>query len=155
MKKTGLEAVQAIHAALTKAGFPRTSEMGGADHRGWTTSLGSTGYSVRQLDDGTLDWHVVISGKPHLAYREFREIQSNQVQDLHEPLNPEKLFAPIKKVFESLGLSVKEVRNSGHQMKWDDDVEYSLATAHPDWLEAAPAAPAPISRNRLRYGAWR
>lgn len=137
--KTALETVTTIHAALAAAGLPRTSQWSGGALTGWTECYGSTGFSVRQTEEGDLNWHAVVSGKPHLEYRD-------RDGGLHEPINPERLCPRIKAVFEAQGLKVKSVRYSGHQTMWDDDVEYDVVTARPHWLEAAVKG--------SRRGAW-
>lgn len=135
---TGLEAVTAVRQALAEAGMPRTSGFGGAEMRGWIAGnrSGSTGFSVRPLENGNLDWHIVISGKPHLRYKETRCLDDERG---HEPINPEQLCPRIQGVFEQLGMSVLRVRDSGYQMVWDDDVEYNVETLRPDWLLPPPA----------------
>jgi hypothetical protein len=141
--RTALDTVTTIHAALAAAGMPRTSRMNGGEIVGWTTSLGSTGFSVRENGDGLLHWHVVVSGKPLLSYREYRDGDD----DLHEPIDPERLDAPIRAVFEAQGLEVRSVGCSGHQTMWDDDVDYTVVTTRPAWLEAKPDA----VRHRPRW----
>lgn len=137
MKVNGTRAVMAVRAALAEAGLGRTSPYSGAAVAGWIPGnhLGSTGFSVRKNADGSLGWHVVISGKPHLSYRRWTEHgDGGDSTELHEPVDPERLCPRIEAAFETLGIDVKEVRYGGAQMMWDDDVEYDIVTAHPDWL---------------------
>lgn len=134
--KTALETVTAIHSALAAVGLGRTSRMNGGEIVGWTTARGSTGFSVRETDDGLLYWHVVISGKPHMRYREYR----SDDHDLHDPVNPEILEPRIRHVFETQDLDVQSVCCCGHQSHWDDDVDYAIVTTRPPWLEAKPPA---------------
>lgn len=136
--RTALQAVTDIHAALQAAGLERTSRYNGGEIVGWTESLGSTGFSVREMEDGKVSWHVVISGKPHLSYRTYRDGED----ELHEPVDPERLCPRIGAVLKSIGLDVDKVSYGGHQTMWDDDVEYDVVTARPAWLEARPT-PAP------------
>lgn len=126
----GKAACTKIKDALATAGLGRTSAMGGAEIRGWTESLGSTGFSVRKERpaEGALVWHIVISGRPHLRYNEQEECRDGEVYDVHDPVCPERLCGQIRSVFESLGLSVLSVRYAGHQRHWDDDVEYEIHT---------------------------
>jgi len=128
----GTRAVLAVKAALEEAGLGRTSTMGGGGIAGWIPSnqFGSTGFSIRREKDGSLGWNVVISGEPHLGYRRHRSGDT----DLHTPVNPERLCPRIRRVFESLDIRVEDVRVSGWQEHWDDDVEYLVTTAHPAWL---------------------
>lgn len=134
----GLAAVTKVRDAMDAAGLGRTSRMNGGELTGWTRSLGSTGFSVRQKEDGTVSWHVVVSGKPHLRYRDYEW----EGDSLHEPTDPDVLCPRIRRVFEGLGLAVASVRYAGHQTMWDDDVEYDVETARPGWLEDVPPPPA-------------
>jgi hypothetical protein len=88
------------------------------------------------MEDGRLHWHVVLSGKPHLRYSSYRQVSGNDTVTLHEPVNPEGLFAQLRDVFEGMGLTPREMRVSGWQGMWDDDVSYDVVTDHPAWLEA-------------------
>ena len=97
---------EAVQQALSAAGMPRTSRLNGGAVTGWTTNYGSTGFSLRENKEGQIAWHVVISGKPLLRYRKFKEIQGDEDLELHEPTNPEALCARIKQVFEGVGLTV-------------------------------------------------
>lgn len=124
---TGLEAVTLVKQALADAGMPRTSRMNGGELTGWTTNCGSTGFSIREAEGGDLLWHIVLSGKPLLDYR--------HTEDGHQPIRPEVLFSRLHHVFTSLGLAVLDVRLSGYQEMWDDDVEYTVVTKRPDWLQ--------------------
>ena len=133
--RTALDAVADVHAALAAAGLPRTSRYSGGEMTGWTACFGSTGFSIREDDAGDLVWHVVVSGKPHLTYREYRDDGGG-----HEPIAPERLCPRIEAVFRAQGLDVRSVRYGGHQTMWDDDVEYNVVTARPDWLEPTPDA---------------
>jgi len=136
MKVNGKRAVLAVRAALDDAGLNRTSGYSGGEIAGWIdpNHFGSTGFSVRRQADGNLSWHVVISGKPHLRYREWTERRDGDSIDLHEPVNPETLAPRIKAAFETLGMDIREVSYGGAQMHWDDDVSYNVVTDHPEWL---------------------
>lgn len=126
---TGKQAAQYIKDGLQACGLPRNSTMRGGEITGWTTHYGSTGFSLR-FDSKTnkLDWHVVISGRPHLRYKED--------DDGHCPLDEEKLTPRVKKLFEDLGLTVHSAKSTGYSTSWDDDVSYNVVTDHPKWLEA-------------------
>jgi hypothetical protein len=132
---TGIQACTKVKEALEKAGFKRTSGYSGGEVRGWTNSLGSTGFSVRK-DGNLVDWHVIISGKSHLPYENYSEIRPGDDErvELHRPVNPQSLEPKIAAVFKKLGMKVKKVRYSGHQGMWDDDVTYNVSTERPDWL---------------------
>lgn len=131
-RMTGMEAVTRVKKALEEAGLPRTSKYNGGELTGWTTHFGSTGFSVRLQASGLLCWHMVISGKPHLEYR--------QVDDLERPVKPEKLNGRIQAALHQVGLEVQEVRCTCWQTMWDDDVDYEVMTAYPAWLEGSTAA---------------
>ena len=138
MNVTAIRAVQGIKAAMEAAGLKRTSRYAGAEIAGWIerNRMGSTGFSVRPLEDGRLHWHVVLSGKPHLRYSSHRQVSGEEAVTLHEPVAPEALFGRLRAVFAALGLSPHEMRVGGWQGMWDDDVDYDVVTDHPAWLEA-------------------
>jgi hypothetical protein len=141
--RTGLEATTAIHGGLAAAGLSRDSPYTGGEIVGWTEAYGSTGFSVREEGGGRLAWHVVVSGRAHLEYDEYKE----DGDGLHRPVHPEGLCPRIGTVFEAEGLVVISVRCSGHQTMWDDDVNYEIVTARPDWLEGKPAGRRHIGRH--------
>lgn len=134
-QKSAKEWAEAVKQALAAAGMPRTSEYSGGAVTGWTKAYGSTGFSLCLKSSGKIDWHVVISGKPLLKYREFKEHSDGEDYNRHEPLRPERLIPRIKTVFQELGLVVHEVTYTGHQDHWDDDVDYNILTDYPDGLE--------------------
>jgi hypothetical protein len=139
MKVSGMRAVLAVHDALERAGLGRTSPYSGGHIAGWIepNRYGSTGFSVRRERDGTLGWNVVLSGKPHLSYRQWEERDGDRgTITLHEPRNPERLSPRIAEVFASVGIPGAKVTCSGGQGHWDDDVEYAVATPYPEWLDA-------------------
>lgn len=136
----GIEAAQMIKNALAEAGMPRTSGMSGGEVTGWTQAYGATGFSLRagkgrrdigRLPEGQVDWHIVVSGKPLLAYREY---EGEDGDTYHEPIRPESLCPRIRQVFEALGMTVHKVTYSGHQTVWDDDITYNVITDEPAWL---------------------
>lgn len=132
--KKATEAVTEVRDAMDSAGLGRTSRFNGGEITGWTQAYGSTGFSIRQKEDGGLSWHVVLSGRPHLRYESYED----DGNELHDPIAPESLCQKIRTVFEKLGLQVLIVRYSGHQTMWDDDVEYDVETDRPEWLEPCP-----------------
>lgn len=130
---SGIEAVERIRDDLEASGLPRNSRLSGGEITGWTTYLGHTGFSIRK-NESDITWHLVVSGKPHLEYREYTHHQDDEEIDLHEPINPERLNQRIAKVFKRLNLSIHDVRCTGHSTLWDDDVHYEVTTDLPDWL---------------------
>lgn len=153
-KISGVRATLAVQHAMDQAGLKRTSTLNGGEINGWIEPqyYRSHGFGVK-LDKrpGELDWSVVVSGKPHLRYEENKYFDGDEAMTSNDPVNPERLYDRIKKVFESLGIVVHQVEYTGHQTMWDDDVNYNIRTNHPDWLEAyAPSNPVPkITQPRL------
>lgn len=131
---SAMELIIAARQALDAAGLPRTSQMNGGEMRGLTANnhSGSIGFAVHDRGDH-LELHLVISGKnAGLEYRTWYEQQgSDDLIDLHEPTNPEKLHPQISKAIEGLGLKVRDVRNAGASLHWDDDVLYVVTTDPP------------------------
>lgn len=138
---TGIEAVKRVRDSLGAAGLPRTSTLSGGEITGWTSEFGATGFSIRKNGSG-VTWHMVVSGKPRLEYREFAEGRGGLEVELHEPINPDKLLEPIRKIFESQifrgkNVTIHDVRCTGHSTLFDDDVHYEVTTDMPDWLSTS------------------
>lgn len=136
----GKDACQRIHDALEAAGLPRTSRLSGGEIRGVTTAEGSTGFSARVLSDGTIDWHIVISGKAAgIKYRDYTDWQGDEQYEMSDPINPDVVIPRIREVFSQLGLQVidrpetpqqlSRPRCTGWQSHWDDDIDYNVLTA--------------------------
>lgn len=146
-KISGVRATLAIQHAMNEAGLGRTSTLNGGEIKGWIEAhyYRAHGFGVKQdKRPGELDWSVVVSGRPHLRYEENRYFDGDEPMTSNDPVNPERLYERIKKVFEGLGIFVHQVEYTGHQTMWDDDVSYNIRTNHPDWLEAyAPSNPTP------------
>lgn len=137
MKVSGLRASLALQDALRQVGLPRTSGYNGGETTGWLemNRSGSTGFSLKPRKDGGLDWHLVISGKPHIRYREYTDTSRDETYHLHSPINPEVVYPLIRKAYEKLGVKVTSLQCRDWQEHWDDDVGYDVVTETPDWLE--------------------
>lgn len=143
-----LRTLAALREALDADGLTRDSRMNGAEMTGWLepNRSGSTGFSIRQLPDGDIEWHIVLSGGKHLNYREWDEEEipydkgDPDTVRLHEPTNPEILHARIAKAFAAIGVSTSSVQVRDWQTMWDDDVGYVARSKRPEWLER-PASP--------------
>lgn len=129
-----------LAAELHAAGLPRNSGYNGGEITGWTKSQGSTGFSIGPAygmnadrskvieRDGLQSVHMVISGEAAgLRYSNREEINSvGDTIELHEPNDPASVRDKIERVLsDKLGMEVVEVRQTGHQMHWDDDVDYT------------------------------
>lgn len=127
-----LEFVTRVRDCLASAKMPRVSKFNGGELRGWTTAYGSTGFSIRRMEDGRLDLHIVISGKTAgLQYREWTEWGDDGSMSMHEPTNAESLHSSIRAALEAIGLTVHDVRYTGAQQHWDDDVDYNVTIDNP------------------------
>lgn len=138
-----LRTLAALREALDEDGLTRDSNLNGAEMTGWLepNRMGSTGFSVRPLPDGDIEWHIVVSGRKHLDYqeREQEEIPYDEgdpeTVTLHEPTNPEILAPRIGKAFAAIGVSVSSVKATDWQTMWDDDVGYTVRSEWPEWLK--------------------
>lgn len=118
-----------IRDRLADAGLGRDSSYAGGENTGLTKSIGSTGFSVRDLGD-ELDFHVVISGKKAgVNFEEYTRRINDEEYNLHRPTNANKLNGRIHKVFTDMGFDVKSVKNTSHQEMWDDDLGYNIITS--------------------------
>lgn len=142
-----LRTLTALRVALDTDGLVRTSELNGAEMTGWLSPnrMGSTGFSIRAVENGELEWHLVISGKKHLRYREYQDHQDEETYELHEPVNPEILHPRISAIFASMGIKTISVKATDWQNMWDDDVGYTIRSKTPAWLEK----PDPENRWRM------
>jgi len=146
---TGMQFIEWIRDNLEHDGLVRTSSMSGGEMRGWTTSFGSTGYSIRKMygpyltgfdhakiNKGDIDMHLDLSGKEiGLTYRKYTEWEDDRGEmTFHDPINPDKINPKIKKTLERLGLNAKEIRHTGSQTYWDDDVSYNVLMTRPKYL---------------------
>ncbi len=135
MKVSGMRAVLGVRAAMEAAGLGRTSRLNGGEVAGWIEAnrYGSTGFSVAPSGTDGTRWHVVVSGRPHLRYVTFHDRDGTE---LTEPDDPAKLCPRVRRVFETLGLAVRDVRATGWQTMWDDDVDFEVETDRPEWLSS-------------------
>ena len=130
------EMVSEIIEALRGVGLGRNSRFTGGSNIGW---IGADSYrsgdfwaTRRREDPEHVVVGVTISGREAgLEYRTWVETQDRNQGPigLHAPKNPEALYPKIGQVFEGLGYSVSEVRFSGAQEHWDDDVFYLIRVA--------------------------
>ena len=125
------EFMTSIRDALAKGNMPRIANTSGAAIRGWTNSIGSTGFSVK--DKGKdIDIHIVISGKK--AGIKYKRIYDRDGSEYDEPANQDSLHPKIKQIINKLGIQVKNIRSSGHSGSFDDDVTYNIIAKRPKWL---------------------
>lgn len=132
-----LRIMKTVREALKAARLDRTQATTGAELRGWTDSLGSTGFSIRDGGD-YWDMHVVVDGKAAgLRYDErFRYDAAGDLVDDYEPIEPEKLLPRVKKVIRSLGLRPSKARATGWSTSWDYDVGFNLHIPKTSWVDA-------------------
>lgn len=115
-----------VAAELDKANLGRESALGGGELTGLTNSQGSTGFSVRPMEEaGKYEMHVDLSGEnanPALKWDEDGELPGGFQ-------NPglDKVANDVAKVVEGMGIPVSEARVSGIQGGgWDDDLGVTL-----------------------------
>lgn len=123
-----LTVVETLKADLAAAGLPRTSNLTGGEMTGWTETQGSTGFSVGPgPEPGTYRVHMVVSGEAAgVQYEEWTEYRDDgDAIELHRPVNVDKLLPRIRQVLAARGLDVTDVKNSGYQMHWDDDLNFT------------------------------
>ena len=142
-----LRALAALRSALDEKGLVRDSGYNGGETRGWLPSnvMGSTGFSLRGIGNGEVEWHLVVSGKRHMQYREFTDCQDDETYELHEPVNPEVLHPKLKAILAAMGVEVSSIKATDWSNMWDDDVGYTIRSKVPSWLEK----PDPNNRWRL------
>jgi len=122
----GKEVAKLVAQSLAKAGMPRLSKYSGGEITGWTRSIGSTGFSLRDAK-GNIEFNVVISGKN--AGVKYEETSKG-----HEPVDAKKLCPKITAVFKRLGFKVKSCKATSWQLVFDDDIGYTVVTDWPEWV---------------------
>lgn len=147
----GKALMQNVHDALHESGLHPMSGYG-AEIAGLIPSshYGSTGFSVKESGPSevvkapaaTHNLHMILDGdKNGLTYHEHDELDSDgeSYSTFHEPTNPEKLHAGIKKALESKvpGLKVDAVKNTGYSTE-SNDVSYEAAVHFEKPPVAAP-----------------
>lgn len=120
---SGKDLTAYVRSELEKKGLVRESPYAGAENTGLTKSIGSTGYSVRDVGNG-LSFNIVLSGK---------KVGLKYVENTSGGYRPTESSAQvpipnIAAVFKSMGFKVSSVSLSGYQTMWDDDVEYTIYT---------------------------
>ena len=146
-KRSAVEYLTDLHEALAEHGLVAQHD---AKKRGWTTGMGSTGFSLRALSGSPEDhettrnpqeadllWvNLSVDGKESgLSYTESVEMQDDDVITLHDPCQPEKLCSSVRRSLEDVGFGeVHNVRKTGHQTHWDYSTDYSAVVGIPDDL---------------------
>lgn len=157
-------------AELDKAGLSRQSSLTGGELRGWTESQGSIGFAMRPasnydqkagkwtVDPTRFNAHIVVDGKvAGLKYTtSYEKGYEDDINELQTPNDPQSVRDRIQSVFEDkLGMKVTEVRQSGHQMMWDNDVDYEITMKTPKGTDVPALASAErvaMERNARRRG---
>ena len=147
-ERDAIEALTDVHEALHDHGLVAQND---ADKRGWTTTRGSTGFSLRPLttvDDrfetasqtthiDAIFIHLTVDGKESgLQYRRKEKVDSSgDIRRFHDPKQPERLNTAIQRAIEQSGFTVIEgPTKGGHQTHWDHSVSYSAVVDIPDDL---------------------
>lgn len=132
-----------VREHLAAAGLPRFgseydpgAEITGLIPKG---AFGDTGFSVQELSERELEFHVVISGEnAGIEYNEWSEWQGGHgTMKCHEPLNQRSLHVPIRDCFRDMGFDVKKVKNDSYEKYDNDDVTYLVITDYPELLKLA------------------
>lgn len=115
-------------AEMHAAGLSRNGSMTGGEISGVVTSTGSVGFafgpSYRHPD--MVEAHVVLSGKA--AGLRYSQDENGE----HSPNDPATVRDKIRDVLTSkLGMDVQEVRQTGFQRVFDDDVDYTALVRPP------------------------
>ncbi len=136
MKVTAIRALLAARAALEEAGLGHEGARD-APVDGWLPPnyMNGLGHALRQCPDGTLEWNLVLTGRPHLEYVAPWGADGDwdaAYDGGGEPADTDRLHASIAAVYEGLGLDVAGVSLGSFG---DTDVCYVVSTPRPDWLE--------------------
>ncbi|MBD3669852.1 MAG: hypothetical protein HUJ29_03690 [Gammaproteobacteria bacterium] len=137
----GVMLMRHVREQLATAGLPRSggpnepgAEISGLVPRG---AFGDTGFSVQELSQKELEFHIVISGKSAgIEYKEWSDWQAGVgAMRAHEPVNQKSLQQPIRDAFRDMGFEVKKVKNDSFEKYDNDDLTYNVITDYPDILK--------------------
>lgn len=140
-EEPGVALMREIARKLAEHGLPRHGE----DTKRIITGLvnpeafGDTGFSVKELNNRELEFHIVISGGvAGIEYNEWTEWQSGYgAMTAREPLNQKSLHSAIRDAFRDMGFTVKKVKNDSHAKYGSDDVTYVVITEYPEILKVS------------------
>lgn len=137
----GVLLMRHIREQLALAGLSRGgretepgAEVSGLVPRG---AFGDTGFSVQELSQKELEFHIVISGKQAgIEYSEWSDWQAGVgAMKAHQPTNQKILHQPIRDAFREMGFEVKKVKNDSFEKYDNDDVTYNVITDYPEILK--------------------
>lgn len=130
-----------VREHLAAGGLPRHgagnepgAEISGLVPRG---AFGDTGFSVQELSEKELDFHIVISaGGTGIEYNDWSDWKSGVgSMRAHEPVNQKILHPQIRDIFREMGFEVKKVKNDSFEKYENDDVTYNVITNFPEILK--------------------
>jgi hypothetical protein len=137
----GVLLMRHVREQLAQAGLPRGGREGepGAEVSGLVPrgAFGDTGFSVQELSQKELEFHIVISGKKAgVEYTEWSDWQAGVgAMKAHEPVNQKVLHQQIRDCFRDMGFEVKKVKNDSFEKYDNDDVTYNVITDYPEILK--------------------
>lgn len=130
-----------IRDQLAAGGLPRHgaknqpgAELSGLVPRG---AFGDTGFSVQELSEKELDFHIVLSARDTaIEYTDWSDWQAGVgSMKAHEPINQKVLHPQIRDIFREMGFEVKKVKNDSFEKYENDDVSYNVITGYPEILK--------------------
>jgi hypothetical protein len=130
-----------VREQLAAADLPRLgSELDpGAETTGLIPkgAFGDTGFSVQELSERELEFHIVISGEnAGIEYNEWSEWQGGHgTMKCRQPTNQRSLHVKIRDTFREMGFDVKKVKNDSYEKYDNDDVSYVVITDYPEILK--------------------
>ncbi len=137
----GVVLMQYVRDQLAAAGLPRLgspldpgAEITGLIPKG---AFGDTGFSVQELNERELEFHIVISGESAgIEYNEWSEWQGGYgTMRCRQPTNQKSLHVKLRDTFRELGFEVKKVKNDSYEKYDNDDVSYLVITDYPEILK--------------------
>lgn len=137
----GVLLMRHVRDSLAHAGMPRVGREGepGAEVSGLVPrgAFGDTGFSVQELSQKELEFHIVISGKQAgVDYTEWSDWQAGVgAMKAHEPINQKSLHQRIRDCFRDMGFEVKKVKNDSFEKYDNDDLTFNVITDYPDLLK--------------------
>lgn len=137
----GVMLMSYIRDQLAAGGLPRHGDKNqpGAELTGLVPrgAFGDTGFSVQELSEKELDFHIVISATgTGIEYTEWSDWQAGVgSMKAHEPINQKVLHPQIRDIFRDMGFEVKKVKNDSFEKYDNDDVTYNIITNYPEILK--------------------
>ena len=130
-----------VREQLAAGGLPRrgATNQAGAELTGLVPrgAFGDTGFSVQELSEKELDFHIVVSATgTAIEYTDWSDWQAGVgSMKAHEPINQKVLHPQIRDICREMGFEVTMFKHDSFEKYDNDDVTYNVITNYPEILK--------------------